>query len=249
MSLWAVVPVKALAAAKGRLAPALSASERRALAEALLTDVLAALAGASAVERVLVVSDDPEALALAARLGATPLAEEALLGAHPPRETVPLVPRLPAADAALETEAALNRALDQAAVAAWSAGAAGLLALPADLPLVTPADVAALAADPLPAPSVVLAATLDGGTGALLRRPPLAIPACFGPVSLRAHLAAAGRHGCRARLVWRPNLALDVDAPADLERLVTQSRLGEHTRAWLAAWRGAAAAGGRPGPP
>ena len=71
MALWAVVPVKGLAAAKGRLAPLLTAPERGALAAALLGDVLAALRDAAEIERVLVVSPDPEALVLAETWGAT----------------------------------------------------------------------------------------------------------------------------------------------------------------------------------
>jgi 2-phospho-L-lactate guanylyltransferase len=207
-------------------------AERRALAEALLADVLHPLTTAPEVERVLVVSADPAALTLAARLGATPLLEAPLGSADraaPPED--------------LDAEAALNHALDQAAATAEANGVAALLALPADLPLVTPADVAALAADPLPAPAIVVAATADGGTGALLRCPPLAIPARFGADSLRSHLAAAARRGVRARLVWRPNLAVDVDTPPDLERLAALPTLGGHTGAWLAAWRAAAHVG------
>lgn len=233
MTLWAVVPVKTLDAAKGRLASLLGHAERRALAEALLADVLQSLTSAPAVERALVVSADPAALTLAARLGAVPLPEAPLGSADcvlPPDD--------------LDTEAALNHALDQAAATAEANGVAALLTLPADLPLVTPADVAALAADPLPAPGIVIAATADGGTGALLRCPPMAIPARFGADSLRAHLAAAATLGVRARLVWRPNLAVDVDTPADLERLTVLPAVGQYTAAWLAAWRAAAHVGG-----
>ena len=231
MTVWAVVPAKPLDAAKGRLAPLLAPAERRALAEALLADVLSALVGASVVDRVLVVSTDPAALALAE-----------CLGAHPVPETTAAHPRGvgPAADGPLnaalghtasiptsasqrartaDAEATLNAALNQAAAIATHGGAQALLALPADLPLITPGDVAALVAG-LPArPFIVLAATRDGGTSALLRQPPLVLPAAFGPESLRAHLRAAAAAGVAARIVWRPNLALDVDTPADLRRL------------------------------
>jgi 2-phospho-L-lactate guanylyltransferase len=228
MSLWAVVPIKTLDASKGRLAPLLGPAQRRGLAAALLADVLAALAAAPVVERLLVVSPDRAALALGASLGAVPLPET-------PVDEPPSGEAEPSGDPF--SERALNAALDQAAAVARDGGASGLLALPADLPLITPADVAALAAALPPAPSVVLAATLDGGTSALLRQPPGALPACFGPGSLRAHLRAAAEREVRARVVWRPSLALDVDAPEDLQRVAAAPTLGAHTRAWRDEWR------------
>ncbi|HLH24916.1 MAG TPA: 2-phospho-L-lactate guanylyltransferase [Chloroflexota bacterium] len=223
MALWAVVPVKGLATAKGRLAPLLTPAEREALAAALLADVLAALRAAPAVARVLVVSPDAAALSLAEEWGAAPLAE---LGATGPGDYPP------------GEEAGLNAALDYAATVAAGGGASALLTLPADLPLVTPADVAAVVANPPPAPSVALAPTVDGGTGALLRQPPLALPARFGPDSVRAHLQAAAARGVAARLVWRRGLGLDVDRPDDLARLAALPR-PTRTRALVAAWRAA----------
>ncbi|HZU06302.1 MAG TPA: 2-phospho-L-lactate guanylyltransferase [Chloroflexota bacterium] len=219
MTLWAVVPVKALAAAKSRLAPILTPAERRALAAALLADVLEALSTTPALARVLVVSADPAALALAEAAGATPVEE--------PPAVVPDEPT---------DEAALNAALDHAATLAAAAGAAALLALPADLPLVTAADVAAVLAAAPPAPSVLLVPARDGGTSILLRQPPLAIPARFGPASLRAHLQAAAARSVPARLMWRANLGLDLDGPADLQRLVAFPPRGR-AQALLAAWR------------
>src|SRR5262249_25278777 len=115
-------------------------------------------------------------------------------------------------------------------------GATGVLTLAADLPLVTAADVSALATSPAAAPSIVLAPTGDGGTSALLRDPPLAIAAHFGPGSLAAHLRAAAAAGARARLVWRPNLALDVDRPDDLRRLAMLPPRSR-TQRLLAEWR------------
>ena len=84
MTLWAVVPAKSLATAKGRLGSLLVPDERRALATALLADVLAALRATTSVERVLVVSADDAVLALAETLGATPLREPALTPWPPP---------------------------------------------------------------------------------------------------------------------------------------------------------------------
>ncbi len=217
MTLWAVVPAKPLGLAKSRLAPVLGPEERAALARALLADVVAALTAAPGLVRVAVVSADAEARAVGVALGALGLPEPA--GA------------LPDAD----PEARLNAALEHAAVVAERASAAGLLVLPADVPLVTAADVGALRAALPEGPGVVVAPTADGGTGALLRVPPSICAARFGAGSLDAHLRTAAARGVLARVVVRPNLQFDVDRPADLLRLL-QLPQRTQTQALLAAW-------------
>src|SRR5262249_53198530 len=67
LDIWAVVPVKDTASAKQRLAPAAPAAFRRALALAMLEDVLEALAGARGLAGRLLVTTDPDAIRLAAR--------------------------------------------------------------------------------------------------------------------------------------------------------------------------------------
>ena len=69
----ALVPVKALDQAKGRLAALLSQEERRVLALAMLEDVLRALQAVPRVEHVAGVSPDTDVLARAEKLGAEPL--------------------------------------------------------------------------------------------------------------------------------------------------------------------------------
>ena len=64
-----VIPAKEFTIAKQRLADALPAPARAALARAMLEDVLAALAGAP-VDRVVVITPDAEVAAVAERWGA-----------------------------------------------------------------------------------------------------------------------------------------------------------------------------------
>lgn len=91
-----------------------------------------------------------------------------------------------------------------------------LLVVQADLPTITTDDVLALVeADE----EVVIAPTDDGGTSALLRRPPTVIGTAFGPGSGGAHRRLAESSGLVPRLVHRPGLALDVDVLDDLRRL------------------------------
>lgn len=62
MSVWAVVPVKALDRAKQRLAPALDAPGRRRLAQLMRDDVLAALATVRGLAGVAVVTSEVDLL-------------------------------------------------------------------------------------------------------------------------------------------------------------------------------------------
>lgn len=191
--LWAIVPVKALATVKQRLAPALSIAARQELVRGWLVHVLQTLQVSGVVDHVLVVSGDPAVGLLATRYGAEALAEAGNGG--------------------------LNAALAQATAYARAHGAAATLVIPADLPGLTPQDVAALcaAARALPGTGVVLAASRDGqGTNALLCWPPEAIPPAFGPGSFQRHRAAARSRDLCVVVLDRPGLAFDIDTPDDL---------------------------------
>ncbi len=140
----AVVPLKALDRAKGRLAGALDPPDRRELTAWMFGRVVAALGAATTVDDVLVVVGDAAGEALAARHGVRSLRE--------PRPGLPQA--LAAADAA-------------------TAGRPATLVVAADLPLARPEDLDRVCAAGRrdPGPAVVVAPTQDGGTGALYRRP------------------------------------------------------------------------------
>jgi 2-phospho-L-lactate/phosphoenolpyruvate guanylyltransferase len=186
--LYAIVPVKPLHLAKGRLSAVLNASERRALVLAMLGDVLAALRATAVVGETIVVSRDSEVLALAARLGTAAL---------------------------LERAEGLNLAYAQAAAFAGRSGAAALLALPADLPLIASDEIAGLVAAAEEA-GVALVPSRDGGTNALYRPIDSSLPFLFGSGSLARHLGAARERGITARLFRAPGLEHDIDQPDDL---------------------------------
>ena len=67
--MWVVVPVKRFSNAKTRLAPLLSAAERESLAQAMLNDVLRAIAESRRVAGVLVVSREVRARYSVERVG------------------------------------------------------------------------------------------------------------------------------------------------------------------------------------
>jgi coenzyme F420-0:L-glutamate ligase/coenzyme F420-1:gamma-L-glutamate ligase len=114
----------------------------------------------------------------------------------------------------------MNPALEEAREKAVADGAASLLILPADLPLLRAPDVEALVGDESEGKPVAVAPdAARRGTNALLLSPPDALPFLFGPESFGAHLGAARRRGVEARVVERPNLGFDLDTADDLRRL------------------------------
>lgn len=190
------VPVKSLSRAKTRLSPALTGLERGALTLAMLEDVLDAALSVPGWE-TWVISPDEVALEIAAGRGARPIPE-----AKPP----------------------LANAIRQVETKATQEGANALAVLPADVPLVT-ADTLHEALRTLGA--VVLARSADGsGTSLLLRRPPRAIPARFGPDSFRRHVELAETRGLPVSVVERRELSFDVDRPDDILTLLADGRRG-----------------------
>jgi 2-phospho-L-lactate guanylyltransferase len=200
----ALVPVKGAAAGKERLAGLLSPEARAALVRAMLCDVAGALLASGLLRRVAVTSADAELLALAARIGVVPLPE-------PP------------------DPGGLNGAV-AAAIARLSAEKAdAVLVVQGDVPQIGADDLARLLVPPLHGPRVRAVPSADGGTSALLLVPPDAIAPAFGADSFARHEAAARMAGVPFERCDLPDLAHDVDRPADVERLL-RSRRGRWTR-------------------
>ena len=190
-SLWAVVPVKDLRHAKQRLAAVLSATERQALFRAMLEDVFFALAASEGLAGILLVTSDPEARALGPRYGAEVQVEDANRG-H-------------TAASSLGARVLAQR------------GVAGMVQIPADVPLLAPEDIMALLEAHGGAPAVTLAPSRDErGSNAVVCSPPDVLPLRFGDDSFVPHLRRAQALGIEPRIVRRPGLALDIDTPDDL---------------------------------
>jgi 2-phospho-L-lactate/phosphoenolpyruvate guanylyltransferase len=194
---YALVPVKDLTQAKVRLSPFLSPAERHALATAMLDDVLAAVRQATAVERIALVTTDPYALSLAVRWGFEVVDEGAGRG---------------------ETGA-----VELAVKVCREHGASSLAVIPGDIPLLAAADVDVVwqyGRDY----DIVIAPSWDSrGTNAVLLRPPDALQLRFGSWSFFPHVKQAKRKGLSYKVVRLPRVALDVDTPEDLVRLVPQA--------------------------
>jgi 2-phospho-L-lactate guanylyltransferase len=192
MTLWAIVPVKPLRRGKSRLAGTLSEDERTELNRSLLQNTLKTFADLREVEEVLVISRDPQALAIARQHGARTVREDG--------------------------QPELNTALKRATVIAQVYATRGVLVLPADLPLVTRDDVLTLIERAGEPPAVVIAPDRHGtGTNALLISPAGLIEYDFGENSFQHHCQRAREAGARLEIVNLPTLGLDLDLPEDLE--------------------------------
>jgi 2-phospho-L-lactate/phosphoenolpyruvate guanylyltransferase len=211
MTTVAILPIKSLDAAKQRLAEELDPTPRRALVEAMFSDVLVALRRAKLVDQVLVVTKDHGGQRIAGGYGA--LVEDDDDQGHNPA-------------AGRGVARALELGMDRALLVAG------------DCPLLDPEEIDALIARPVGAPSVLIVPDRHGtGTNALLLTPPDAMAPSFGPGSHDRHLRNAAAAGVEAISVEVRSLALDIDTPEDLatvEATLDGSRGGAaHTRGML----------------
>jgi 2-phospho-L-lactate guanylyltransferase len=192
MTLWAIIPVKPLRRGKSRLAGTLTEDERTELNRSLLRHTLETLSGLKEVDKVLVVSRDPNALTIAREHGARTVQEDG--------------------------QPHLNTALQRATVVAQVYATRGVLILPADLPLVAREDIQVLLDRAGKPPVVVIAPDRHGrGTNALLISPAGLIEYDFGENSFQRHCDRARQAGARLEVVTLPSLGLDLDIPEDFE--------------------------------
>ncbi len=189
----AVVPLKLFAHAKQRLAGALSDDERRGLMQAMVSDVLHALARTPALCGVLLVSREPDAVRLAAETGAEVFAE-------PPR-----------ADLSEAVQAAGGYLMARY-------GATGTMIVPGDIPLAGPEDFTAVLARHR---QLTLVPDNEGvGTNCIVSTPPNLIRYQFDGNSFKPHMDAAYAIGITPGICRVPSLGLDIDTPADLSALI-----------------------------
>ena len=213
MRTLAVVPIKTLTAAKQRLAGALGAGARQSLAQAMFSDVLAALRRSRRVDEIAVVTSDVVATAVA----------------HGERTTV-----LPD-DAQDGQSAAALIAIRFAGAADYGRvvlvpGATPLLEAAGLDELLTRCETGGLGAGIVPDRH-------GTGTNCLVLAPPDAMGPSFGPGSLDRHVGLAAEAGLASRVEHAPSLAHDVDTPDDLaalaEILGTARTLAPRTRGAL----------------
>jgi len=194
--IFALLPVKILSNAKQRLAGHFTAAQRETLARTMYEQTLATLLEAEGIDRVVVVTSDPDA-AKHARHSNVLVFEESEQLSH-----------------SVSADAACRRAIQ--------AGATTALLVPIDVPLAQPQDFERLAA--AAQPGVVIVPSSDGtGTNALVRTPPDVIESRFGTGSFQAHLEQARARGVPAGVLRIPGLMFDIDTPEDVTELLARA--------------------------
>lgn len=186
MKLAAIIPVKAFAEGKSRLAEILDDRERAALNTGFLDRTLDLVAAFPGISSTFVVSADDHALEAAEARGAVALRE---------------------------TGSGLNAAIAQAVATARLGGAKAVLVIPTDLPLATVEDLLDLTASPR---GLAIAPDRRGvGTNALCLVPTEGFAFRFGEDSFTAHVDEAHRAGLATQIHHGTRLGFDIDTPDD----------------------------------
>jgi 2-phospho-L-lactate guanylyltransferase len=194
MRTLAILPVKRFELAKTRLGEQLQPAQRRALAQAMVSDVLDALLASERLEAVLVVTNETSVAELASERGAQVLADPAESG---------------------QSAAALIGVAH-----ALAAGYERVLLVPGDCPAVEAGALRILLERPMRPPAVTIVSDRVGsGTNALLLAPPDAIEPGFGPDSFARHRDRTERVQADWHSEPLPSLLLDIDTPEDLALL------------------------------
>jgi 2-phospho-L-lactate guanylyltransferase len=198
-----LVPVKDHSKAKSRMSPLLTSEERFAVAWAMFEDLIQALLPLP--YPVVIVTNSNRASARAEELGWRVLKEA--------------------------EQTSESASVDSASQLLAREGVDAVLRLPADLPLIRPADIVEILSPAMITPSAALAPSWDRtGTNALLRTPPCLFPSHFGPNSFALHARAAARGGVPLKIIENPRLALDLDDVSDITRFLAQAAEGETYR-------------------
>ncbi len=203
----ALIPVKQLRAAKSRLLPDLPSDVLERLTIAMLEDVIEAVQATPGIETVAVVTPDHDVASATIRAGARAL---------------------------LRNDDGLNPSLEAAAGILVAEGATGLLILLGDVPSASPAGLKEIvqALEDSGGAGVVLAASRDGGTAALLRSPPNIVPVAFGKDSAARHRQLALEANVAYREVTPQGLSIDLDVSQDVDDFL-RGKGGPRTRALL----------------
>jgi 2-phospho-L-lactate guanylyltransferase len=214
----AILPVKRFDHAKSRLRASVAEELRARLAQAMVADVLHALARTASIERTIVVTCEPSLPETAREHGALLIADTVEDG----------------------QSAAVTLGIERA----QADGFERVLCIPGDCPALDPAELDALLAaadarlrEPARAEVAIVPDRHGTGTNGLLLTPPDAIAPSFGPDSCARHTALASAAGVACRVERPASLLLDIDTRADLaelqDRLDATRASAERTRAVL----------------
>lgn len=188
------IPMKDPVAAKTRLAGRLDQAEREAFALGMFKRTLQRIRAAHCNVTVLVVTESATIEQEAVRLGVSVLRE-------------------------LQSDG-LNAACRKAADWSIENGFKKLAILPADLALLSSADIDDLVNFPLKQQEALLCEATDGGTNCLMVSPPDAVEFLYGSGSFKAHRRSAMSRGISCHILRHSDMRFDVDTSRDLEHLL-----------------------------
>ncbi len=191
-----LIPVKNLANAKQRLAAVLDQDSRTELARAMLHDVADAVASWSRHPACAFVTSDEFAIEVAHQYDF---------------EIIP-DPANPGETGAIEMATRICR----------ERGVDFTLVIPADIPLIQADELHEIMSHAPEQGSVLVPAADGRGTNAAFRRPADLFPLTFGNDSFKPHFAAAQATGNTCVVLQLPGIGLDIDHPADLQRLTAK---------------------------
>ena len=193
--MWVVIPVKRFAFAKNRLNSVLSSSERESFAQVMLNDVVRAVAGASLVSGVLLVSNEMRAKYVVERAGGLFLNT---------------------------AESGVSSAFEQASDWLLRHGQRIAFMMPSDIPTIESSEIDSLIAAHSGGKAVTIIPDRHyAGTNGLIVSPPDVINYHFGSESFTLHVKAAEKVGIKPTVKISQGVALDIDSQPDLYRLLT----------------------------
>ena len=188
----AIVPVKGLSVANGRLDGLLSAAERKRLAEALFLDLIVKLPRARCIDEVMVVTADDSIARQARWFGHQVLVQKSDEG-H-------------------------SEAASAGAHAAMAKGAGRVAMLPVDCPMLHTDELDAHIGRS-PRTALIVPDHHGTGTNALVLAPPDVFPPAFGPDSCARHVSRARGSGISFALEEIESISFDLDTPEDFSLL------------------------------
>ncbi len=189
MSIFVIIPVKRLNDVKSRLSPLLTNEERKQFCLTMLEDILRTVKSTASIHQTVVISKAIEVFNIAKNFEVTYLDE---------------------------SENGLNEAVSEAIDWCIRKEATSVLILPADIPLVTPADLDRILALREKAAMVISPSRNGMGTNALLLTPPNVCGTFYGPCSFQRHLVEASKREISFCKFKSSRIALDIDTVKDL---------------------------------
>jgi 2-phospho-L-lactate guanylyltransferase len=213
--LWALVPIKQLSLSKQRLNNSLG-DDRQKLTEAMLNDVLSALAASQEIDQIAVVTSDPMLAAQIQQRGHLVIQENEPHG--------------------------LNSAIKTGVEAIRKRGAKTVVVLPADVPLITAEEVDRLVSSyeqQSQADSGMVVGILPSGdrkgTNCLILDAEQAFTFRYGVDSFELHCRSVKSHNGKVISLDSSTVSLDIDEPEDVKAMVAYGLENpdfRHTETW-----------------